>query len=367
MFKFLKNIFKPKREEVPVIYKLTREEKRDAINKGTFNFISSFQIQQVIAKNKDPDFLDLEVQELMNEPNLEYIAYRVMLEPELRDRERKFIDPVDIVVGSIVGDIIGSRYEFTEHDYRQALHEDLPPKRSLFTDDTILSIATMKAVLENSIQPDFRQHYIDAYMKYPRAGYGSSFVDWAIGNIDNTKGYHSMANGAAMRLSFIPAYYDDYVLMLEYTAASTMTTHNHVEAVKHSLILSTCIWMALHNYNKEEIRRYCDQHFYYTEEQREDLFYKYYQFPWETPLSELSNEQTRKTLFANYAVPFAIKCFLETDSYIDCMREILSHYGDTDTICAIAGGLCMAYYETTGLDTEKILREAQVPEIDFKV
>ena len=49
-------------------------------------------------------------------------------------------------------------------------------------------------------------------------------------------------------------------------------------------------------------------------------------------------------MFANYAVPFAIKCFLETNSYEECMREILKHFCDTDTICAIAGGFCYIYY-----------------------
>ena len=74
-----------------------------------------------------------------------------------------------------------------------------------------------------------------------------------------------------------------------------------------------------------------------------------------TVLSELPNNIVRHSLMANYAVPFAIKCFYETESYEACMREILSHYGDTDTICAIAGGLCVAFYGTTGMNTQEIL------------
>lgn len=273
---------------------------------------------------------------------------------------RKDIDPKEILIGSIVGDIIGSRYEFTEHNYIKAQYEEIPHKKSIFTDDTVLSLATMNAVLENPDKPDFRKHYIEAYKKYPRAGYGSSFIDWALGEIDNTQGYHSMANGSAMRLSFIPAYYESLVDVIKQTIKSTCVTHNHIEAVKHSLILSICIWMALHGSSKLMISKYCESYFIYTESERRDLFHKDSQYDWSLALNTLSNNPSRQSLFANYAVPFAIKCFLETESYEECMREILSHYGDADTICAIAGGLCVAYYGTTGLDNEQILRDAQV-------
>ena len=363
MFEWLKNVFNRKNSE-PVEeynplwkYELIEEAKRTA----ELNFLSPAQIEEVVANNEDLDFLDSEMAKKMNEIDREYIIRKLL--PPIRHNEKKTIDPKEIVIGSIIGDIIGSKYEFTYHDYAAAKTESLPKARSFFTDDTVLSIATMNAVLENSVEPDYRLHYLEGYKKYPRVGYGSSFVDWALNDNDNTQGYHSMANGAAMRLSFIPAYYDKIEDVMRQTIESVEVTHNHTEAVKHSLILSVCIWMAIHNYSKEEIELYCDRYFHYTEEEREKLYYGGTQFKWSEPLYELSNKMSRETLFINSAVPFAIKCFLETNSYEECMREILSHYGDTDTICAIAGGLCVAYYGTTGLDNEKILREASVPQI----
>ena len=128
---------------------------------------------------------------------------------------KKDMSAEKVMSGAIIGDIIGSHYEFEPHDYTYALTEELPPKFSTYTDDTVLSIATMKAIVENRNNPDFRKHYVDAYNKYPNVGYGSSFVMWAMGEtidgekIDNNKGYHSFANGCAMRISYIASSYDD--------------------------------------------------------------------------------------------------------------------------------------------------------------
>ena len=74
-------------------------------------------------------------------------------------------------------------------------------------------------------------------------------------------------------------------------------------------------------------------------------------------LSEISNMPVRTSIFCTYAVPYTVKCFFETSSYEECMREILSRFGDTDTLCAMAGGLCFAYYGTTGFDIDKILED----------
>lgn len=352
----------PEPEKVLSVEETTRIYLENMYKKGLLNMITQCQLDKVFQNITDIDFLEDEIKELMNEPDTDYIASKISLKPP-KNLPRKDIDPKEIVIGAIIGDVVGSRYEFTAHNYIKAQYEDLPPKKSFFTDDTVLSIATMNAVLEKSNNPNFRQHYIDAYEEYPRAGYGATFVDWALNEIDNTKGYNSIANGCAMRLSFIPAYYDDYEIMLKQIAASVLITHNHIESVKHSMILATTIWMALHNYDKEDIKLYCDSQYSYTQNEKEQLFYGHTMDDWSKPLSDYSNDMNRQTIYVNNAVPFAIKCFLETEDYESCMREILSHFGDTDTICAIAGGLCVAYYGTTGMDNEKILRNAQVPEI----
>ena len=337
-----------------------RKVREEAKDKMKLNYLSPAQIEKVIENNKDIDFLDDEIKTEMDYPDIEYLAEILM--PEVKeDMVRKDIPAEDVVKGAIVGDIIGSKYEFTEHDYAAARIEELPPEFAQFTDDTVLSIATMRAILENNKEPDFRQAYIDAYHKYPRAGYGSTFVGWALGDKDNTAGYHSMANGCCMRISFIPAYYEDIKDVIKHTIKSVIVTHDHIESVKAAVVLSVCIWMALHNYTKEEIYDYCKKHYWYPHEDRRQLIYQWCQYDLNVDLSSLVINNQTESLYSNYAVPFAIKCFYETESYEECMREILSHFCDTDTICAIAGGLCYAYYGMMEFDMEEMMSKYNVP------
>lgn len=346
--------FKKKRKTPPISPQL-RKIYDDAQNKMKLNYLSPHQSEKVVSNNEDVDFLDEEMKTEMNYPDIDFLSVKLIPKNLKETNTRKDIDAKDVVKAVCLGDIIGYKYEFTPHNYEDVKAEILPPQPSRFTDDTVLSIATVNAVLENQDTPDFRKHYINAYKKYPMAGYGSAFVNWAL-NENNTKGYHSFGNGCGMRVAFIPAFYEDIEDVIKYTIASVMVTHDHIESIKSTVVLSVCIWMALHNYTKEEIFDYAREHYLYTKEEQELLINKWSHFNLDTDLSTLSNEESKVSLFANYAIPYAIKCFYETESYEDCMREILSHFGDTDTICAIAGGLCFAYYETTNMPIEQILQ-----------
>ena len=334
----------------------------EARRQGSVNLLSPMQVERVIAANDDIDMLDIQLRHQMNYPDIKYIITQLVPQ-NLHQTTRKPVTVEDIVTGVICGDIIGSKFEFVTHDYSAARIMSLPARKSYHTDDTVLTKATYAAIQKNPEHPDFRQAYLDAYQKEKGAGYGSTFVNWAEnGQIfytegmverrqDNTVGYHSCANGCVMRLSPIPAYYDDLQTAVKHAVASCMVTHNHVESVKATIVLTVAMWMALHGYSKRDIYDYCCTH--YTMDDK--LFYKASQFDMNTELHTMSNEISRASLMANYAVPFVIKCFYQTACYEDCMSEILAHYGDTDTLCAIAGGLCVAFYGTTGMDAQAIL------------
>ena len=336
-----------------------REKARHA---GRINGLSDQQIEDVIQKNQDLDFLESEMKNQMNYPDVEYLI-SIFVPQTIRRTARKPISVEDIITGVTCGDIIGSKFEFTTHDYAEARTMKLPARKSYHTDDTVLTKATWKAIQEAPEAPEFRQAYIDAYRKEKGAGYGSAFVAWAENEQmyytdgmeprqrDNTVGYHSCANGCAMRIAPIPAYYDDLPTAVKHAVASCMVTHNHVESVKATIILTVSMWMALHGYSKRDIYDYCATHY----AMHDELFYKASQFDMNTELNDIPNAVVRNSLMANYAVPFAIKCFYQTSCFEDCMSEILAHYGDTDTICAIAGGLCVAFYGTTGMDNRAIL------------
>ena len=355
--------FKRKKQENNInnINTLKQQIYENTKHKMELNFLSPNQIEKIIQNNQDVDFLDDEIKKEMNFPDIEFIANK-LLPPNIEiHTNRKSINPKDIVKAVCLGDIIGYKYEFIPHDYEDVWMEELPPHPSGFTDDTVLSIATMNAVLENPEKPDFRKSYLDAYKKYPSAGYGGGFIGWALGEKDNTKGYNSFGNGCAMRIAFISTYYEDINDVIKHTIESVMVTHNHIESVKYTVILSVCIWMALHNYSKEEIKKYVLSHCYMQKETDINLLinkFSYYDF--DGNINKPSDQQTKISLYANYAVPYAIDCFITTTSYEKCMRKILSNFGDADTICAIAAGLCYTFYEETGFNTDEILKDKKV-------
>lgn len=318
------------------------------------NYLSPTQIGDIIKNNQDIDFLRSEAQNEMNNPDVDFLSERLL--PAKIKNIGWASHPMEHVINAVtIGDMIGSTLEFAQHTYSEAATITLPPRRSFHTDDTVLTKATWNAILENPDNPDFRQAYINAYQKEKGAGYGSAFVAWAEGvDVDNTHGYHSYGNGCAMRIAPIAFHYEDISIMVKHTIDSVMVTHNHVESVKAAVVLNICVWMALHGYTKDEIMQYCNEHYGPCTEQ---LIYASSHLDSTTPLPEVTAKQpvSRASLFANYAVPFAIRCWYETTDYETCMRKILSYYGDTDTICAIAAGLCLAYYGTTGLNVAHLL------------
>lgn len=93
------------------------------------------------------------------------------------------------MLGSILGDIIGSRFEIAgEKNYDFELFD----RTCSATDDTVLTIATAKTLLEKE---DYANNYRIFANMYPYAGFGGSFIKWMK---DFSMGpYNSWGNGSA--------------------------------------------------------------------------------------------------------------------------------------------------------------------------
>ena len=113
--------------------------------------------------------------------------------------------------GAILGDIIGSRFEFDRggktKDFELLTDEDK------FTDDSVMTVAVADALLrvENDADDEtVRAALIESMQewgnKYPWAGYGQRFFLW-LGK-KNPKPYGSWGNGSAMRVSSAGWFYD---------------------------------------------------------------------------------------------------------------------------------------------------------------
>ena len=335
--------------------KIKKEKMKEASHKAIVNGLSPKQAKKVVRENENLDLIDDDVAKIMLCPDIEHIKTHFL--PPKKHTRRNAASPLQILYGSIIGDIIGSRFEFSEHQPPTELFTD----SCRYTDDTILSIATAKAVVKNPDNPDFRKEYIDAFTKHPDAGYGFAFMQWAKGeDVDNTHGYGSCANGSAMRISWIPAYYKTVEEVIEHSIQSAVVTHNHIEGVKCAVVFAVCVWMALNGYSKQDVLKYCESHYLYNPKDKELLVNK-------DNLYDLSENElvlpkiiSKNSMFCNYAVPFVVRCFAETNSYEACIRKILDGFGDSDTLCAMAGGLCCAYYEYTGFGDIAILKKYKV-------
>ena len=106
--------------------------------------------------------------------------------------------------GAILGDIIGSPFEFDRGD--KTKNFDLFSEGCGFSDDSVMTIAVGEALLAvgpeaavKEIEDAVGSNMQDWGKRYPHAGYGGSFRHWLKEN--NPKLYGSYGNGSAMRVS----------------------------------------------------------------------------------------------------------------------------------------------------------------------
>ena len=104
--------------------------------------------------------------------------------------------------GAILGDIIGSPYEFD----MGSKTKDFPLfiGESHFTDDSVMTLAVAAALLEADPEADdetVRKALVNKMQvigkRYPGSGYGARFIHW----LEDPRPYGSFGNGSAMRVS----------------------------------------------------------------------------------------------------------------------------------------------------------------------
>ena len=227
--------------------------------------------------------------------------------------------------GAAIGDIYGSYYEF-QYGPKTPKHEIRIHDSSTFTDDTVLTAAVADYLL-NKDEGKPCAYYLKKWArKYIDAGYGNRFYDWIFSS--ESRPYNSFGNGSAMRVSSV-AYFANSLEEVESLAKEvTEPTHNHKEGIKGAVTIAKCIFMALHNASRKEIREYAESQY--------DLNLDY-----RAMMEELSHGEE----ICQVTVPQALWCFLHSDSFDDCLRLCLSIRWDADTLAAIALPIAEAYYK----------------------
>lgn len=224
------------------------------------------------------------------------------------------------MLGAIAGDIIGS-----VHERLGTKTKDFPlfVPGSRFTDDTVLTIAVADHLLHGG---DLVDTFHDYFHAYPHAGYGGTFIQWAL--VRSRAPYQSWGNGSAMRVSPVGFACSTIQDVLAQAKASAEVTHDHPEGTKGAQATAAAIFLARTGHDKEDIRDFVMSEFDYDLSARLDDLRGAYRFD----------------VSCQGSVPQSILAFLESTDYEDAVRNAISLGGDADTMACVAGGIAEAYY-----------------------
>lgn len=225
------------------------------------------------------------------------------------------------ILGAILGDIIGSVYEFEPCPNPKTCELFSPD--AFFTDDTVMTMATRTVIifqgdLEN---PNFSAAYKMYAKTYPNRGYGGRFKQWM--DSDSYEPYNSFGNGSAMRVSYIGQHYASATAVKHYAAKSAEVTHNHPEGIKGAVFTAEMTYRLKKGVSKKVFRTYANR--YYPKS--------------EYPILKTWNETCQGS------IPLAVDCFLRSSDFESCMRNVLEYPCDTDTVAAICGTWAEEYYK----------------------
>lgn len=240
------------------------------------------------------------------------------------------------MLGSIIGDIIGSKHEGYYNRIKSTDFE-LFDKSSKFTDDTVLTIAVADWLMRD---PKHQHATLVKIMQtygrmYPSAGFSHATKAWL--NSDEPQPYGSFTNGAAMRVSPIGLAFENLEETLEVAKRSAEVSHNSEQGIAAAQAVSAAVFMARHKASKAEIKTFIEEHFHYDLNHTIEEIRPHYDF-------DCSCEGS---------VPEAIMAFMDGEDYETVIRLAVSLGGDSDTQACIAGGIAEAYYGSIPKDIIK--------------
>ena len=252
------------------------------------------------------------------------------------------------MLGAIIGDTVGSVYEF---ENIKTTEFDLFSPESIYTDDSVITLAVAHWLFNDKTYNT--QTLVDTIVYFaneypcPKGGYGDRFLEWLtypdvgveeVERDNGTKGivfrelrkpYNSWGNGSAMRTSAVGWMFDTLEETERIAALQAGITHNHPEGIKGAQAVSAAIFMARNGMSKEAIKLYIESKYGYDLSKTCDEIRPNYQY----------DESCQGT------VPQAITAFLESVDFETCLRLSVSLGGDCDTLTCISAAIAEAFYK----------------------
>lgn len=245
------------------------------------------------------------------------------------------------MIGAIIGDIAGSKYEYLEFkdsmnkiinvERRKEIlsNNELLTEECFISDDTILTVAIMDAIINKKEYGEMLRTYGKQFKYSNRENFfkymfSPNFVKWA----NSTEIGTSIGNGSAMRVSPIGYLYNDLQTVQKEAVKSAKPSHNNEDAINGAEAIASTIYLIRDNKTKEEIKEYITDRYKYNLDIDLDM------------LREINTFKGD----AKTTVPQAISIFLQSNGFEDSIRKAISIGGDTDTIACMVGGISEAYY-----------------------
>lgn len=231
------------------------------------------------------------------------------------------------MLGAIIGDIIGSRWEFSPtNDYHFELFSD----ENDYTDDTVCTIAVADAILQHKDYGSTLHQWCRRY-RHPKGSYGGRFAGWI--NEDNPSPYGSFGNGSAMRVSAVGWAFADRESVLANAKASAECTHNHPEGIKGAQTVALAIHLAL------RMRKACAGSPISHEAVQEMVIDPCVSFSGYNLDIRYQDVVNKFDETCQGTVPVALHIISRSNSFLDAIRRAVSLGADADTLGAIVGSI----------------------------
>ena len=242
------------------------------------------------------------------------------------------------MIGAIIGDIAGSRFEFVENDNRG--------KNFAFftgtcrpTDDSLMTIAVAQALIlckgDYSTLADKAINCMRSVAKeHPNTGWGEKFYHWLFDS-NSSAPINSFGNGAGMRISPVGWVANSEEELKELSATVTGVTHNHPEGMKGGEVIALCVYLARTGADKQTIKERAAQYYPILNDKS---------FTIANLQASYGYDDLGYWVTCQGSVPHAVLAFLESCDFEDAVRNAVSIGGDSDTIGAMAGSIAEAFY-----------------------
>ena len=266
--------------------------------------------------------------------------------------------------GLAIGDAFGEHMAFGILDMRRfgKPTRDYPKGTWHYTDDTNMALSIYQILRENGHIDQDKLAQSFAYRFNRNRGYGAGAsrllhligagADWRVESAALFAGTGSYGNGAAMRIPPLGAYFaDDYEACVANARKSSEVTHSHPEGVAGGIAVAIAAAKVMRADGDLDVAR---QDYYATILQYTPQSEVYEKIQAVSEMRQTDPDYIAekvgngRAVSAQDTVPFVVwSAFRFMDNYSNAIWHTASVGGDTDTTCAMVGGIvaCMVGIE----------------------